>query len=340
MKSRLPIAFASYLSALLLSTSIFAQTAIPTSVTTQFDMNKCVNLGNSLEAPTEGEWGLPIDLKHFALIKQAGFDTVRIPVRWSAHTGSAPEYKIDPVFMQRVETVVSTALAHDLNVILNIHHYEEIMEHPKGELRKLVALWRQIATQFADAPGDLWFEALNEPFNNLKGPMMQAAQTASTLAIRESNPSRIIILGGEEWSGIRTLATNIAPPDDNIVYTFHYYDPFDFTHQKATWLGKDTPRKKRGWGSSEDREQLDLAAKTAQEFRDIIGRPVFMGEFGAYENIKNKERVKWVKAVRKRMDEENIPWCLWSFSNTFPLYDPARKKWDEDMLEALIPKQP
>lgn len=338
--SRILTALSSCITPLCLSTSILAQTAIPLSVSSQFDMQKCVNVGNSLEAPTEGDWGPPIDLAHFSLIKQAGFDTVRIPVRWSAHTGGAPEYKIDPIFMARVDSVVSTALANNLNVILNIHHFEEIMAAPKGELRKLVAMWRQIGIQFSDAPDDLWFEALNEPFENLKGPIMQAAQKASTMAIRESNPTRIIILGGEDWSGIRTLATNIAPPDDNIVYTFHYYDPFNFTHQKAPWLGKDMPKKKRSWGNSEDHNELDAAVKTATDFRSLVGRPIFMGEFGAYQGIKNKDRVKWVGAVRKEMEVGNIPWCLWSFSNTFALYDADRKSWDQDMLDALGQKHP
>jgi len=126
-----------------------------------------------------------------------------------------------------------------------------------------------------------------------------------------------------------------VPPDDNIVYTFHYYDPFDFTHQKAKWLKEDMPKGTRGWGNSADKAELKRAVKKATSFRDFVKRPIFLGEFGAYDEIKNKHRVKWVNAVRDGMEADQIPWCLWSFSNTFSLYDPKQKKWDEDMMAAL-----
>ena len=302
-----------------------------------FDMKKCVNMGNSLEAPRHSPWGAPIDTKHFALIKSKGFDTVRIPVRWSDYTADGPEFRIETDFTSKVKYIVDAALAQNLNVILNVHHFEEIMETPKTQIPKLVKLWEQISKTFASYSDDLWFEVLNEPHTNLKGQLLLQAQFKSVRAIRKENPTRIVILGGEEWSGIRTLETNMMPPDQNIVYTFHYYDPFDFTHQNAPWVGESMSTKKRGWGSEQDHIELEAAIKTAQEFEKAIERPLFVGEFGAYEKVKNKERVKYVDGVRKAMEEADIPWCLWSFSNTFPLYEAEKQKWDKAMLKALIP---
>ena len=303
-----------------------------------FDMQRCVNMGNSLDAPKNQSWGKPIDVAHFAMIRSKGFDTVRIPVRWSDYTGPAPEYKIEAEFMADVDRIVSSALSNDLNVILNVHHFEEIMVDPAGNLRKLVEIWRQVAPHFARHSDSLWFETLNEPNDKLNGELLKTAQTATVLAIRKSNPNRVIILGGENWSGINSLETNIAPLDDNIVYTYHYYDPFEFTHQKAPWLGKDMPRKKRGWGSKADQAELATSIEKATTFRNAINRPVFVGEFGAYEGVKNKDRIKYVSAVRKALDTAEIPWCLWSFSNTFSLYNSDAQKWDTGMLEALDTK--
>jgi hypothetical protein len=45
-----------------------------------------VNMGNMLEAPNEGDWGSYVQQEYFDLIKQAGFDFVRLPVNWKAHT--------------------------------------------------------------------------------------------------------------------------------------------------------------------------------------------------------------------------------------------------------------
>lgn len=305
------------------------------SYATAFDMQRCVNMGNSFDAPKDAPWGQPIDPKDFAVIKAKGFDTVRIPVRWTDHQSDAPTYTIDPDFMQQVDTAVTAALAADLNVILNMHHNQEIVKTPTEAMPAYAAAWRQIGEHFKGAPQDLWFETLNEPYGELKGKLMRQAQSLGVATIRENHPDRIIILGGEEWSGIRTLYSNLEAPDDNIVYTFHYYDPFSFTHQKATWLGENMPKEDRGWGDQADRDELRAAGQTAVDFRASTSRPIFLGEFGANQGIPNEERVKWANAVRLEMEAREIPWCLWSYSNTFELYDNQTDTWDVDMLNAL-----
>lgn len=81
-------------------------------------------LGNSLDAiPGETSWGNPPVTK--ALLRAIwaqGFRSVRIPVTWTDHEGSAPAYAIDPKFMSRVKQVVDWALSDGFYVVLNVHH--------------------------------------------------------------------------------------------------------------------------------------------------------------------------------------------------------------------------
>ena len=70
-----------------------------------------INLGNALEAPREGDWGVVLQADYFTRIAKAGFQTVRIPIRWSAHTGDVPAYKIDPDFFNRVDWAIHLPLA-------------------------------------------------------------------------------------------------------------------------------------------------------------------------------------------------------------------------------------
>ena len=330
------IALSSMLSAAFFAASCSASQAAEIEA---FDMQRCVNMGNSFDAPRGEPWGKPINPDHFEMIRSKGFDTVRIPVRWSDYMGDGPDHKIESDFIAKVEAIIDEALAQNLNVILNVHHFEHIMEHPKDGTDALVAMWEQIAPKFSNKSDSLWFEVLNEPNNKLKGDDMRRAQALAIRAIRKSNPSRIIILGGEDWSGIRTLESNLVPPDENIVYTYHYYDPFDFTHQKAPWVGKDGPKKTKNWGNESDYDDLRQSIKIAEQFEKDVQRPVFVGEFGAYEVIDNAERVQYVRDTREAFESAQIPWCLWSFSNTFPLYDEDNGGWDEDMLAALITKR-
>lgn len=304
-------------------------------------MKRCINMGNSLENSKTSEWGggwggggniAPSD---FANIKNKGFDTVRIPVRWNEYTGAGPDYTIEPEFVSKVKGIVDSALEQDLNVILNVHHFREIMKTPETETPKLAALWEQIGDIFKDYPDDLWFETLNEPSENLKGELMRQAQRVSVKAIRNKNPDRLIILGGDFWSGYRELKSNIAPPDANIIYTFHYYEPFDFTHYLAEWTKPNMPKTLRNWGNKSDKADLKTAIQSIVNYRDSVNRPVFLGEFGVYTTIKNKDRAKWITSVRAEMESADIPWCLWAYANTFPAYNPDTQKWDQSVVKAL-----
>src|SRR5207237_8706804 len=121
------------------------------------------NLANALEAPKEGEWGVKLKAEYFKAIKKAGFATVRLPVRWSAHAGKDAPYAIDPKFAERVDWAIDQALANRLNIIVNVHHYEEMDVDPDKQLPRLTAIWEQIATRYKDRPASGYFELLNAP---------------------------------------------------------------------------------------------------------------------------------------------------------------------------------
>src|SRR5512147_2549931 len=106
----------------------------PTSISgTAVPLQRGINLGNMLEAPKEGDWGLYVHENYFDLIKEAGFDFVRLPVRWFAHTerigydDGDRGYKIKPTFFARVDEIVSWALERNLKIIIDLHHYDELM---------------------------------------------------------------------------------------------------------------------------------------------------------------------------------------------------------------------
>src|ERR1022692_1804955 len=80
-------------------------------------LGRGINLGNALEAPKEGEWGVTLKAEYFAAIKKAGFATVRLPVRWSAHPGKEAPYTIDPKLAERVDWAIDQALMNELNII-------------------------------------------------------------------------------------------------------------------------------------------------------------------------------------------------------------------------------
>ena len=326
--------FAALAAASLMAAPAAAQEEASAPVAPAFQMKRCVNMGNALEAPSHTAWGRLYTQEDYLRIAAAGFDTVRIPVRWNDYLGPRPDYTIHPAMFEMVDQQLEWAHDAGLGIILNVHHYDELMENPKEQMGRFAIIWHQLAARYGKLPDSIWFEVLNEPHKNLKGQIMRTMQASALSVIRQYDADRVVILGGEEWSGIRTLGSNIFTDDPNVVYTFHYYDPFAFTHQKATWLGDDMPKGDRGWGSAEDRAELAAAIDTATAFRDAVKRPLFLGEFGANGPINNSDRLRYADSVAEAMEAADIPWCLWSYANTFPLYT-DEQGWDAEMLEAL-----
>src|SRR5438094_6814552 len=74
-------------------------------------LDRGINLGNALEAPKEGAWGVTLRAEYFKTIKDAGFASVRLPVKWSAHAQADSPYTIDPKFAARVDWAIDQAQA-------------------------------------------------------------------------------------------------------------------------------------------------------------------------------------------------------------------------------------
>ena len=130
-------------------------------------LGRGVDLGDALDAPKEGAWGVTLKAEYFKAVKKAGFDSVPLPVKWSAHAQNKAPYTIDAKFVQRVDWAIDQALANKLNIVVNIHHYDGMDADPDKHLPRLLAIWEQIATRLKDRPEQVYFELYNEPHDKL-----------------------------------------------------------------------------------------------------------------------------------------------------------------------------
>ncbi len=311
----------------------------PQLVTTPAASLRGVNLGNALEAPNEGEWDVTLQEDYFQQIHDAGFSLVRIPVRWSAHAAEAAPYAVDSQFLARVDWAVEQAIARGMVAVVDIHHYDGLIRSPAGQRARFLALWRQLAAHYADYPDGLWLEVLNEPNGALGGRAWNALALEAIAAIRETNPTRTIVVGGGEWNSVTGLLNLKLPAEDrHIVATFHYYQPFAFTHQGAEWVdGSQRWLGTRWRGSASEqatlRGDLDAAAAWAQR----EGRPLLLGEFGAYRRADEDSRKRWTAFVAREAEVRGISWAYWEFCAGFGIYDPNTGVWREGLRDALIP---
>jgi endoglucanase len=326
-----------------MSTSALAQ--IPTytpgparepTVGIRLPIGKCINMGNMLEAPNEGEWGRGIADDDFQIIKAAGFDTVRIPIKWSAHALTTAPYTIDPTFMARVKRVVALAEAQNLGIMINVHHYTELMDAPAAHTERLAALWKQIAAEFSTASSRVWFELLNEPTNNLTNANLLSVLNPSLAEIRKTNPTRPVIIGGQWASSWPSLKSLELPNDPYVVPTIHYYDPFEFTHQGAHWVSRP-PKLGRTYGTARDIKNLNTVINyNIQDYINRTGRVPFVGEYGAIDHpeVPLSERIKYYQTVSSAFAQAGMQTCAWSYTNTFRLRE-QNGGWLPGIVEAI-----
>ncbi|MBX7495765.1 glycoside hydrolase family 5 protein [Qipengyuania sp. 6B39] len=326
------------------SLPLHAQSPAPAAAVTEpLPVGTCINLGNTLEPEFEGSWGgAPVAAEDFTRIKAAGFDTVRIPVRWHNKTLAEAPWTVEESWMNRVQQVVDEALAAGLNVILNSHHFDPIHEDPLGTAEWHGAVWTQIAERFAGYPNEtLWFELENEPHKNFDHSNLLETLAPALAAVRASHPNRAVIIGGENWSGINSLATLPLPDDANIHPTFHYYDPFLYTHQGASWTAPDIPPVGRSFPTAEDTKKLSEDVEKIRSYIARTGKTPFMGEIGAYDlHIPTADRAAYHRTVREAFAPTGIGMCMWAYANTFPFWDRKSGKWLPGMLRAIgLPEQ-
>ena len=299
-------------------------------------LGRGINFGNALEAPREGEWGFRIEEAYFDEIKKAGFDTIRLPVKWSSRAQTKAPYTIDPKFFERVDWCLENALKRDLNLVLNIHHYDEFYDDPDAHEERFLALWRQIAPRYADGSDKLVFELLNEPRDPMTPERWNAVLPKALAIVRESNPDRAVIVGPGNWNNLEALPKLDLPRDDRLIVTFHYYSPFHFTHQGAEWSEGSDKWLGMKWGTAEDqakvRADLDKAAAWAKQHN----KPLFLGEFGVYNKADMGSRVKWTTFVRSEAEKREMSWAYWEFGSGFGAYDPATNEWREPLKKALV----
>lgn len=308
-------------------------------------LSRGVNFGNIFEAPREGDWGLTFSDTLVDQAWNAGFKSVRLPVRWSNHASATAPYTIDSVFMTRVETAVDKLIAKGFLVVLDMHHYRQLDGDPLDANEasvavnvledRFVAMWSQIAERFRDRNDRLVFELYNEPHGRLNGEPWNILAARGLAAVRVSNPWRVVVLGPTHWNNASDLAMLKIPFDANLVFTIHHYEPFNFTHQGAEWIQPVLPT---GVTCCNTTQLAQIAAPLdiAKAWSKANRYPIFVGEFGAYSKAPAASRAIFNRNMRDAAEARGFTWQYWEFASGFGVYDPSTGSFRTELLNSLL----
>jgi endoglucanase len=295
----------------------------------------------------------------FQVIKDEGFDSIRLPVKWSAHADLEAPYEIDEKFFARVDWAVAHALTRGLKIVVDMHHYgndgeEGMFDQPQKHHDRFLGLWKQIAEHYKDYPKELYLEILNEPRKALE-PLWNAYMAEAVAVVRETNPGRTLIVGGGEWNKYYKLK-DVVFPDTNIIATFHYYNPYCFTHQGQFWEplcktpdGSDPskagvaewpviwPKLDQNPDTTEAnaRAALEKDLRAAADWAKTANRPLYMGEFGASTSPTMEARADYSTSLVKLAQELGISWAYWQFASDMGIWNSRTMAFEPKMLDAL-----
>jgi endoglucanase len=276
--------------------------------------------------------------KHFTLIREAGFHTVRVNLHAFSHMDTVAGCRLSDSFLSTLDWAVKKATEAGLMVILDEHNFIEIAKDPAGGVPKLLAFWKQIAPRYKDAPSSVIYEILNEPNGGLTPELWNKTLVSALNIIRETNPERTVIIGPAFWNTIDHLEELALPePDRNLVVTVHYYLPMEFTHQGAPWSASTAGLSGVTWGTAEERAKVESDFGRGQRWSINHNRPILLGEFGAYDKGPMQSRVRYTSHVARTAESLGWAWTYWQFDSDFIVYDIDKDRWVEPILKALIP---
>jgi endoglucanase len=308
--------------------------------------------------------------RDIALIKSLGFDHVRFPIEPAPLMNGTPDPAIlNTTYLGYVDSALDMILAAGLAVVIDIHPSDEFKLRTARDERGIEAFglfWRAFAKHLSRRDPELVFlEVLNEPMVE-DAYRWYGIQGKLIASIRAGAPNHTIIAAGHRWSGLYEMLFLEPYADANIIYNFHYYEPFAFTHQGATWAGPNLPFYKNvpypsspetvkllldtiqddparynllrygeeNWNAQRIDRELGAAADWARKHHVYIT----CNEFGAFRKVvKPADRVAWLQDMRTALEKHGIGWTMWDYGGGFSVVNKieGQVQADSDVVKAL-----
>jgi len=286
--------------------------------------------------------------KDFQNIKSLGCDVIRLPINLFYMTNGSPDYTIDPLMFEFLDQAVNWAEELQISLILDNHTSDDLASKNAALETVLTKVWAQMAEHYKNRSNYILYEILNEPNGTLTTSAWGKIQQTAITAIRAIDTKHTIVVGGAGFNSYSELASLPVYTDTNLIYTFHFYDPFVFTHQGAswptpsmvslanvpfpynaatmpatpselagTWVGNALNNYKNEGNLAKVKSLIDIAVA----FKTSRNVKMYCGEFGAYiPNCPNADRTYWYGEVRKYLEAKGISWTAWDYQGGFGLF--------------------
>ena len=280
----------------------------------------------------------------FAQIAAWGFDHVRLPVDYNVI--QRPDGTMIEEGLQRIDRAVAWAEAQDLRLVLDLHKTQgfsfDAGENESGFFENekyqelFYAVWDCFAARYGTKPERMMFDLLNEVTEERYLPAWKRISREAVRHIRRQAPETLILLGSYRWNSAQTLPELDAPYDERVIYSFHFYEPHDFTHQGAYWEApyRDISERFSYAESGACEAYFESFLAPALEKAEKERAELYCGEYGVIDIVPPEEAVRWFRDLHAVFERHGIARCLWSYKQMdFGLSD---RRMD-DVRDELLP---
>lgn len=279
-------------------------------------------------------------------IRDWGFDHIRLPFDYSVVQDEDGTSIFEGIELLRKNVLLGKK--YGVNVILDLHKASGYDFNFAGDdaknnlftsealMQKFLSLWTMIAREFGHYENVI-FELLNEVVETENAGAWNSLIKRAVTLIREIAPRTPIIYGGIKWNSADTLKLLDPPATNDIIYTFHFYEPLLFTHQKASWVENismndvhypDTMDNFREFsevlGIKGDAVMMSKSKTMGPEFiREMVaeavqaaakaGVPLYCGEFGVIDQAPTRDTLRWFADVLSVFGENGIAHAMWTY---------------------------
>ncbi len=286
----------------------------------------------------------PVGAADLALIKKLGFNSVRLPVAFKY-------YEKDKVatakLFKNIDQVWGWCKCNKLKLIIDYHYGTLADSNHTAETKAIINTWSRLAKLYRNiSANDLYFEIYNEP-PPMDPQLWKDAAYNIVTAIRKIDKGRTLLVGASNYNSIYELSRMVRLSDENIIYTFHFYEPFFFTHQGAAWVGDQVsttgvpfpysvekfpaiaPKAKGTWGETNYyqyrtdgnegsiRDKMQIVKNWAAKYYV----PILCSEYGVYNKYADADsRCRYIKAVNQTLNGLQIPGILWEYNGNFSIF--------------------
>lgn len=306
-----------------------------------------------------------------AQIASWGMDHIRLPIDYMILENDDRPFEYKEEGFIYVDQCIRWCEKHNLNIILDLHRAPGYAFHSLNENRlfedefmqeRFIRLWQVFTKRYLNHGRNLVFELLNEIVEPNSDRWNKLSKRA-VQGIRQIDKERIIIIGGNNYNSVNTLHELDKIEDDNLVYTFHFYEPHIFTHQKASWeellkdlkfevsypskkevyeayLAKSDEFKRRySYDKIVDKEYLRNYLQPALIFAKERNATLYCGEYGVIDHAPMDSNLRWHKDLSDLLIEYGIGRAVWTYKlMSFPMVDKDSVIRNKDLIEIVSRK--